>query len=609
MPGVIASLPKIQFSGADGAPLVGGTLTAYIAGTTTPTPTWQDAAQSIANTNPVTLDSRGECVLWLNPAILYKFVLKDCFGVVQWTQDQISNPAALRLDLAAADGAARIGYLPAASGAPAQTLQSKLRQWMSAADFAGVDATGVADSTAGLQAFIALAKARGYGIDLTGAFKVTKLALDAMSSLHIRGDCSLIGATSGNYDAVLEIKNTTHLTLDGQIIVSASYNQGYAAGVKVWADTATGCSLLGLSGISVANAKVGWQIGDMAQGGRLLSEITIAGGYTYGCPTAVMAIGTQTFANFVGYNLQSSYGTGDASWQALPLKTVICIGASVTQTGGEGLHTTSAGGSFVELRPIASATYGNVYGSYAGVGAVIETAAPLLVTANPAAVPAPVAGIATTFIGCRGAHTQDVAAFVQTDVDYRGDLVFSANDFYATVPRTQANIQAGGACHIWCDDKSFGRNFRSALAIGGAGIAHFSQRLVLSAFNLNSQPLPNATQTTLKFQSLDNTGDLSRFASAYSPATGVFTVPAGGLKSLQLLCQVVIAGLTSAQIELQVNNLPRGAASVNKYGQASVCLPALVAGDQVKVVLFNVGSGDQAGGTTSLDFLQILASN
>lgn len=112
MAGVIATIPKFQFS-ANGIPMVGGSLTVYIAGSTTPTNTWQDSALTVANTNPITLDSRGECVLWLDPAIVYKFVLKNILGVIQWTQDNISNPAALvntlRADLASGAGASLVG--------------------------------------------------------------------------------------------------------------------------------------------------------------------------------------------------------------------------------------------------------------------------------------------------------------------------------------------------------------------------------------------------------------------------------------------------------------------------------------------------------------------
>lgn len=109
--------------------MVGGTLETYIAGSTTPATTWQDSALTIANTNPISLDARGECVIWLDPAVTYKFVLKNApsnGGVIQWTQDNISNPAALvKADLAASSGASLVGYAPLSG--PATTAQARLR--------------------------------------------------------------------------------------------------------------------------------------------------------------------------------------------------------------------------------------------------------------------------------------------------------------------------------------------------------------------------------------------------------------------------------------------------------------------------------------------------
>ena len=112
MAGVIATIPKFQFS-ANGVPMVGGTLDTYIAGSTTPATTWQDSALTIANTNPISLDARGECVLWLDSTKSYKFVLKNASGVIQWTQDNISGAGSLadklRTDLAASSGASLVG--------------------------------------------------------------------------------------------------------------------------------------------------------------------------------------------------------------------------------------------------------------------------------------------------------------------------------------------------------------------------------------------------------------------------------------------------------------------------------------------------------------------
>lgn len=108
MTGVIATIPRYQFSDATGGALINGTLTTYLAGTTTLATTWQDNALTIANTNPITLDGRGECVLWLDPSKNYKFVLKDSSGVVQWTQDDISGSSS-GASLASQTGASMVG--------------------------------------------------------------------------------------------------------------------------------------------------------------------------------------------------------------------------------------------------------------------------------------------------------------------------------------------------------------------------------------------------------------------------------------------------------------------------------------------------------------------
>lgn len=159
MSGVIATLPKFQFSNALGIPMSGGTLTSYLAGTTTLATTYQDEALTTANTNPISLDSRGECTLWLDSTKTYKFVLKNALGVTQWTVDNITNSTAfaaalvaqLRSDLAASGGSALSGYLPVGTGAVARTVQAKLREIVSVKDFGAVG-DGVTDDTAAIQA-------------------------------------------------------------------------------------------------------------------------------------------------------------------------------------------------------------------------------------------------------------------------------------------------------------------------------------------------------------------------------------------------------------------------------------------------------------------------
>jgi hypothetical protein len=88
---VLAPQPKAQFFDANGTPLVGGKVFTYAAGTTTPLETYTDETGTTPNTNPVILDSRGECNLWFSPASSYKVVLKSATDVLQWTVDNIST--------------------------------------------------------------------------------------------------------------------------------------------------------------------------------------------------------------------------------------------------------------------------------------------------------------------------------------------------------------------------------------------------------------------------------------------------------------------------------------------------------------------------------------
>jgi hypothetical protein len=91
--------PNAQFRSWDnsGAPLVGGKLFTYSAGTSTPVATYTDSTGGTPNTNPIILNSRGEAQVWLTPNVGYKFVLQDRFGNPIWTVDQLFNSQLLTL--------------------------------------------------------------------------------------------------------------------------------------------------------------------------------------------------------------------------------------------------------------------------------------------------------------------------------------------------------------------------------------------------------------------------------------------------------------------------------------------------------------------------------
>jgi hypothetical protein len=82
--------PVMQFFTANGAPLVGGKLYTYAAGTTTPLATYTDYNAGTANTNPVILNSRGEASIWLGNSFYY-LVLTDSTDVQIWTADNVTG--------------------------------------------------------------------------------------------------------------------------------------------------------------------------------------------------------------------------------------------------------------------------------------------------------------------------------------------------------------------------------------------------------------------------------------------------------------------------------------------------------------------------------------
>lgn len=78
----------------NGNPLAGGKIYTYLAGTTTPAPTYTSASGTIAHTNPIVLDGAGRVPsgeIWLTDGILYKFVVEDAASNLIGTYDNLAG--------------------------------------------------------------------------------------------------------------------------------------------------------------------------------------------------------------------------------------------------------------------------------------------------------------------------------------------------------------------------------------------------------------------------------------------------------------------------------------------------------------------------------------
>lgn len=95
MPLVALAPDAVQhFTDSNGNLLSGGQLYTYAAGTMTKLATYTDATGATPNTNPVILNSRGECPLWLTQGTPYKLILSpagdtDPPSAPIWTADGV----------------------------------------------------------------------------------------------------------------------------------------------------------------------------------------------------------------------------------------------------------------------------------------------------------------------------------------------------------------------------------------------------------------------------------------------------------------------------------------------------------------------------------------
>jgi hypothetical protein len=78
---------------SNGAPLSGGSIYTYLAGTSSAYPTYTDNTGLTPQANPIVLNSLGlpSSPIWLTGGISYKFTIRDALGVLQRTIDNISG--------------------------------------------------------------------------------------------------------------------------------------------------------------------------------------------------------------------------------------------------------------------------------------------------------------------------------------------------------------------------------------------------------------------------------------------------------------------------------------------------------------------------------------
>lgn len=233
IPAPVIPVPVAQFFDDTGHALAGGFLFSYLAGTTTPYPTYSDAALTQPNQLNCPLDSSGRPTsgaIYLAP-VVYKFDLQNAAGVSMhgYPRDNIADYGQLlALALSGASGAAAIGFVQAGTGAVTRTVQDKLRERLSLADF-GVSGVGGDDTAVFLLALAAVQANGGGQLDLqpNAIYRTTKRINLAFPNLLLDGHGATIRFTSGNPGvddrafAIAETGTATFRAITGAIALGA----------------------------------------------------------------------------------------------------------------------------------------------------------------------------------------------------------------------------------------------------------------------------------------------------------------------------------------------------------------------------------------------------
>ena len=215
MSGSLIPNAKQQYFDANGNPLAGGFVYYYIPSTTTFKNTYQDAALTILNSNPIILDSAGECITYGDGS--YRQIVTDVNGNLIWDQPTVT--------------CATVSYVDSKIAA----LGTMAVQNASSVAITGGTMNGVTGTNSGMTVGVSTtannllnnnwATSSAQTINtFTGSISTTTLTVSA-TSVTVR-----IGSTLSGTGVTANTQITNQLTSTASAVVSPTFSSGGAIG-------------------------------------------------------------------------------------------------------------------------------------------------------------------------------------------------------------------------------------------------------------------------------------------------------------------------------------------------------------------------------------------
>ena len=200
--------PTLIFRAFDnnGNPLVGGLLYTYAAGTSTPQASYPSSSELVPNTNPIVLNFRGECALWLDPTLSYKINLTDSLGntIPGYPVDNVAGFGVLLSQNLTQSMVGIALYPQTAAELAANVTPTSYNYPPYNLLRYGADPTGVLSSDAAMTSAISVCGTTGGTIRVpNGSYLfASQIALNVKTSIILQGD----GGVSGGGQTATQMK-------------------------------------------------------------------------------------------------------------------------------------------------------------------------------------------------------------------------------------------------------------------------------------------------------------------------------------------------------------------------------------------------------------------